>query len=157
MIRYRLAQAADAALIHAMLLEMAAGETFGGSVESLLAHGFGKRPRFRVVLAEDRVAQALGFCLFLPEYSSWRGAMGVFVQDLYLRPSARGLGAGRGLLAAAWAQAQDWQPQFIALMVKRSNLPALGFYRSLGFDLREAADPLILSGTALQAVLGAAG
>jgi GNAT superfamily N-acetyltransferase len=153
LIRYRLAVAADAAHIHAMLTEMAMDEGghIGGGVDALLQHGFGVAPRFRVVLAEEQ-ALALGFCLFLPEYSSWRGAMGVFVQDIYLRPAARGKRLGRGLLAAAMAAAQDWQPGFMALMVKRSNAPAIGFYQSLGFALRDTADPFILEGEGLRAL-----
>lgn len=153
MIGYRLAEAKDAALIHAMLSEMAdaEGAQIGGSAESLLQHGFGAQPRFRVVLAEEN-GVALGFCLFLPEYSSWRGVMGVFVQDIYLNHAARGKGLGRGLLAAALAAAADWQPQFMALMVKRSNVLAIGFYQTLGFELRDSADPMILAGEGLAAL-----
>ncbi len=153
MIRYRRAGPSDAPLIHALLSEMAEAEggTLLGSTASLLRHGFGREPRFRAVLAEDGGA-ALGFCLFLPEYSSWRGAMGVFVQDIYLRPMARGKGLGRGLLAAALSEAQDWEPAFLALMVKRSNAPAIGFYRKLGFELRDSADPMILEGEGLSAL-----
>lgn len=151
MIEYRLAVAADAALIHAMLVEMAEAEdgVIGGGVDSLLQHGFGPEPRFRVVLVEER-GIALGFCLFLPEYSSWRGAMGLFVQDIYLNHTARGKGLGRGLLAAALQHAQDWQPRFMALMVKRSNVLAIGFYQTLGFALRDASDPFILEGEGLR-------
>ena len=154
MIGYRRAVAADAALIHAMLSEMAEAEggVIGGGVEALLLHGFGPEPRFRVVLIEER-GIALGFCLFLPEYSSWRGAMGLFVQDIYLNHAARGKGLGRGLLAAALAEAQDWQPAFMALMVKRSNVLAIGFYQTLGFALRDASDPYILEGEGLRALM----
>ena len=154
MIGYRRAVAADAALIHAMLSEMAEAEggVIGGGVEALLLHGFGSEPRFRVVLVEER-GIALGFCLFLPEYSSWRGAMGLFVQDIYLNHAARGKGLGRGLLAAALAESQDWQPAFMALMVKRSNVLAIGFYQTLGFALRDASDPYILEGEGLRALM----
>ncbi len=154
MISYRLAVAEDAALIHAMLAEMADAEggVIGGGVESLVQHGFGVEPRFRVVLAEDQ-GITLGFCLFLPEYSSWRGAMGLFVQDIYLSHAARGKGLGRELLVAALAHAQDWQPAFLALMVKRSNILAIGFYETLGFTLRDASDPYILEGEGLKALM----
>lgn len=153
MIRYPLAVAADAPLIHTLLTEMATAEGghIGGGVEALRLHGFGPAPRFRVVLV-TKDDTALGLCLFLPEYSSWRGTLGVFVQDIYLRPAARGKGLGRGLLAAAMAAAQDWQPDFLALMVKRSNLAAIGFYQSLGFVLRDSADPLVLEGEGLRAL-----
>jgi ribosomal protein S18 acetylase RimI-like enzyme len=146
MLQFRRAIAQDVPLIHQLLTEMAEG-ALQASPESLHQHGFGAEPRFRLVLAEAEAP--LGFCLFLPEYSSWRGEMGVFVQDIYLRPAARGLGAGRGLLAAAWAEAQDWQPGFMALMVKDSNHPAIGFYKSLGFALRDQASPYLLEGAAL--------
>lgn len=154
MIGYRLAVAEDAALIHAMLSEMAEAEggVIGGGVQALMQHGFGAEPRFRVVLVEER-GIALGFCLFLPEYSSWRGAMGLFVQDIYLNHAARGKGLGRGLLAAALAHGQDWQPAFMALMVKRSNLLAIGFYETLGFALRDTSDPYILEGEGLSALM----
>lgn len=154
MISYRLAVAGDAGLVHAMLSQMAVAEggAIGGGVEALVQHGFGANPRFRVVLVEER-GIALGFCLFLPEYSSWRGAVGLFVQDIYLNHAARGKGLGRGLLAAALAEAQDWQPAFMALMVKRSNVLAIGFYQTLGFALRDASDPYILEGEGLTALM----
>lgn len=154
MISYRLADAADVALMHALLSEMAISEggSIGGGAESLLQHGFGPDPRFRVILAEQQDV-ALGMCLFLPEYSSWRGAMGIFVQDIYLRQSARGKGLGRGLLSAALQAGQDWQPKFMALMVKRSNLSAIGFYQTMGFELRDTADPYILEGEGLSALM----
>lgn len=152
MIGYRLATATDVGLIHQLLCQMAGaeGERLSSTPERLLQHGFGATPRFRAVLAEAELP--LGLCVFIPEYSTWRGALGVFVQDLYLCPEARGKGAGRGLLAAAWQAAQDWQPEFIALMVKRSNHKAIRFYQSLGFDLRDSSDPMILTGAALAAL-----
>lgn len=153
MICYDLARPEDCPVVDQMLREMAAaeGSNIAGSPASLLEHGFGPTPRFRIILARNE-AQVLGFCLFLPEYSSWRGEMGVFVQDIYLRPAARGLRLGKGLLAAAWRNAEDWTPAFMALMVKRSNLPAIGFYQALGFRLRDTADPFILSGEGLAAL-----
>ena len=88
MIGYRRASAADIALIHALLVENASND--GGQIEgtrdALLRYGFGPDPLFRTVLAFD--SQPLGLSLFFPEYSSWRGAVGVYVQDLYLRPAA---------------------------------------------------------------------
>jgi GNAT superfamily N-acetyltransferase len=152
LIRYRRALASDADLIHDLLVENATNEggQIAGSPETLLRHGFGPVPLFRVVLALGD--QALGLSLFFPEYSSWRGVMGVFVQDLYLRPSARGRGLGRGLLGASMAEASDWHPQFLTLMVQRKNANAQGFYRALGFILRDASDQLVLEGEGLSAL-----
>jgi GNAT superfamily N-acetyltransferase len=152
LIEYRRASAPDAPLIHALLEENAVndGGTLAGTVDSLLRHGFGAQPLFRAVLAFDD--QPLGLSLFFAEYSSWRGAMGVYVQDLYLRPAARGKGIGRGLLTASIAEAADWQPQFLTLMVQRKNLNARAFYAALGFGPRDPSDQLILEGEGLAAL-----
>jgi GNAT superfamily N-acetyltransferase len=147
---FRKALAADVATIHALLCENAEndGGSIAGTEESLLQYGFRDDPRFRVVLAE-RDDTALGLALFFPEYSSWRGTMGVFVQDLYLKPAARGLGLGRGLLAASVNAAADWEPTFVTLMVQHNNADARSFYTAQGFTLREKADVLICEGEAL--------
>lgn len=153
MIGYRRANAADIALIHALLVENASND--GGQIEgtrdALLRYGFGADPLFRAVLAFD--SQPLGLSLFFPEYSSWRGAVGVYVQDLYLRPAARGRGIGRGLLAATMQHSADWEPQFLTLMAQRKNAKAQGFYAALGFELRFASDQLILAGEGLAALI----
>lgn len=145
------ALAHDVDLIHQLLQEMARAENgaIKGSAQTLLQHGFGPNPRFRVVLALD--AEPLGLVLYFPEYSSWRGEMGVYVQDLYLRPAARGLGLGRALLAAALRDA-DWNPAFVTLMVAQKNHAARAFYNRLGFVQRDSADPLILSDQGLMAL-----
>ncbi len=148
----RRAVAGDAGLIHQLLSEMAAGEggQIKGSPETILRHGFGPQPRFAVILAEAETP--LGLILTFPEYSSWRGQMGVYVQDLYLRPAARGMGLGRALLAAA-VRDGDWGAEFLTLMVAQGNPDARAFYRSLGFAPRDAADPLILAGEGLAALI----
>jgi GNAT superfamily N-acetyltransferase len=148
----RRAGVGDLALIHQLLTEMAADE--GAQIEStqdsLRQHGFGERPQFRTLLAEGDAA--LGLILFFPEYSTWRGKMGVFVQDLYLRKAARGSGLGRALLAAAFRDAADWDPHFLTLMVEHKNTSARGFYTRMGFTQRGKADPLILTGEGLAAL-----
>ena len=152
MITYRRALDSDAGLIHSLLVENATndGGRIAGTPETLLRHGFGPQPLFRAVLALDD--QPLGLSLFFPEYSSWRGATGVFIQDLYLRPVARGIGIGRGLRAASLAESDDWQPQFLTLMVQRKNANAQGFYAALGFGPRDPSDQLILEGEGLAAL-----
>jgi ribosomal protein S18 acetylase RimI-like enzyme len=151
--RIRQAGPEDSALLHRLLTAMAAeqGESIASTPESLRLHGFGATPRFHSLIAETD--QPLGLVLYFPEYSTWRGQLGLFVQDLYVSPVARGLGLGRNLLAAALAQA-DWQPQFLSLMVAHNNVFARNFYQSLGLCLRDKADQLILSGEPLVALRG---
>jgi ribosomal protein S18 acetylase RimI-like enzyme len=145
-----LARVEDVPEIQTMLEEMAAeaGRAVIGTEAALRAHGFGPDPRFRVVLAEAD-AQALGFVLAFPEYSSWRGQVGLFVQDLYVRPGARGRGLARALLAAALEAAADWAPAYLTLMVDHRNEAAQAWYARQGFALRERGDLLILDGPGL--------
>ena len=152
----RRADASDVPVIHDLLCAMAAAEggAIRGTPDSLMTHGFGPLPRFRVILATGD--PPLGLILYFPEYSSWRGQMGLYVQDLYLRPAARGRGLGRALLAAALRDAAadpQWQPQFATLMVAQNNHAARAFYTSMGFARRDSADPLILADQGLAALI----
>ena len=150
----RPATPADVPLILQFLTDMAAeaGETTGSTEASLLTHGFGPTPRFHGLIAESD--PPLGMILYFPEYSTWRGELGLFVQDVYVAPAGRGQGLGRKLLAAAMAAA-DWQPRFLTLMVAHANRNARAFYAGLGLTLRDEADQLILEGEGLKALMTA--
>jgi GNAT superfamily N-acetyltransferase len=128
------------------------GEILERGVEALETYGFGPKARFRTVLAE-RDGKALGFALFYPDFSTLRGKPGVLLQDIYVRPDARGLGLGRKLLARAMQEAQDWDAAFLTLMVDRSNDIAQAFYAKLGFTGRGDYDLLILEGEGLNSLL----
>lgn len=145
----RRAVAADFIVIHALLRQMAgeAGRSIAGTEAALRQHGFGPDPRFRAVLAES-AGQTIGLALFFPEYSSWRGELGVYVQDLFVLPAARGRGVASALITAALACCQDWDPNYVTLMVDHTNLSAQGWYAKQGFTLRERGDLLILEGAA---------
>lgn len=147
----RRAEAADVGEIHALLVQMAAevGRTIAATPEGLRRDGFGPDPRFRAVLAEAE-GQPRGLALVYPEYSSWRGQAGLYVQDLYVRPEARGRGVAAELLAAAWGLAADWAPGYLTLMVDHRNSSAQDWYARQGFALRERGDLLILDGAAIQ-------
>ena len=147
---YRLATASDTATLTMLLHDMAteAGRGTAATEASLRDHGFGPDPRFRVVLAEAE-ARALGFVLVFPEYSSWRGQVGLYVQDLYVRPGSRGRGIAQALLTAAMDCASDWAPSYLTLMVDHRNEAAQAWYARRGFELRERGDLLILDGPKL--------
>lgn len=149
-VAYRRATAADARTIHGLLAQMAAevGRGVTSTPDSLRAAGFGPEPRFRAVLAE-RAGEALGFALVYPEFSSWRGEVGLYVQDLYVRPDARGARLAAELLSAALDEAADWAPTYMSLMVDHRNLAAQAWYAKRGFALRERGDLLILEGPAM--------
>ena len=65
----------------------------------ILRDGFGAERRFELLLATlDGVVE--GFALFFPNYSTWEGRAGLYIEDLFVRERARGHGLGRLLMAA---------------------------------------------------------
>ena len=78
--------------------------------EDILRDGFGARPFFECLLAEV-AGEAVGFALFFPNYSTFEGRPGLYLEDLYVAPRARGLGVGRKMIArlAAIAIERDWR------------------------------------------------
>lgn len=151
MIRCRPATRDDVATLRAMLQalsDMDGGPTVA-SEAALAAHGFGARPLFRAMLAESN-GRDVGMVLFFPDYSTHRGEAGLFVQDIYVDPAARGLGVGTALLAAAMRH-QDWGARYLTLGVEPGNAAARAFYDRRGFRPR-GYDFLILEGEALAAL-----
>jgi ribosomal protein S18 acetylase RimI-like enzyme len=153
-IGFRLAVAGDVPAIHALLVENAENDhgNLRGTEASLRRYGFGERAQFRVVLACEGEA-VVGLTLVFPEYSSWRGTVGIFVQDLYLKPHLRGRGLGRRLLSETVRACADWEPAFVTLIVHHGNAAAQGFYAAQGFVLREKADLLVLEGAGLESLV----
>ena len=149
----RRAELADAAALQTLLEEHVHhhGEILERGVEALETYGFGPKALFRSLLAE-RDGVALGFALFYPDFSTLRGRPGVLLQDIYVRPDARGLGLGRKLLARVLQDAQDWDAAFLTLMVDRGNETAQAFYAKMGFTGRGDYDLLILEGDGLRAL-----
>jgi ribosomal protein S18 acetylase RimI-like enzyme len=149
----RRAELADARTLQTLLEEHVHhhGEILERGVQALETYGFGPKALFRTILAE-RDGAALGFALFYPDFSTLRGRPGVLLQDIYVRPDARGLGLGRKLLAQVLQDAQDWDAAFLTLMVDRSNDVAQAFYAKLGFTGRGDYDLLILEGDGLTAL-----
>ncbi len=93
------------------------------------------------LFAQDSPARALicqvggvdaGFAVYFFNYSTWQGRRGLYLEDLYLSPSHRHLGAGRALLQHLARIAVDSGCGRFEWSVLDWNEPAIGFYRSLG-------------------------
>ena len=65
--------------------------------EAILRDGFGDRPAFESLIAEQD-GRPVGFALFFPNYSTWEGSPGLYCEDLFVAEEARGTGAGEALL-----------------------------------------------------------
>ncbi len=92
---------------------------------------FGRRPYAEAVVAFWR-GEAAGFGLFFHNYSTFRGRPGIYIEDVYVRPSHRGRGLGKALLARIAAVAVERNCARVEWSVLKWNEPSIRFYESLG-------------------------
>ena len=150
-ITLRFATAEDAGILLALVRELAVFEKAPDAVLATEAdfrqHGFGPEPRFEALLAfvDERPA---GFALFFPNFSTWLGKPGLYLEDVFVSEWARKLGVGRRLMArlAAIAVERGWGR--LDFWVLHWN-PARGFYHRLGFRHMEEWLPYRAEGEAL--------
>jgi ribosomal protein S18 acetylase RimI-like enzyme len=142
----RRAVVADAPVVHRLLRDLAASLGKAGAMTStaddIERFGFGDRPRFEALLAFDG-DEPVGLAVYFFEFSTWRGRPGVYVQDLYVAPRARGRGLGRELMDAVRQRSATLGGRYVKLSVYDGNPAAIGFYRSLGFEI--CADEQVLA------------
>src|SRR5690606_28510543 len=94
--RLRAAGPADAAVIHQLIVDLAAYEREPDAVvvtvDALRAQLAEERPPFACILAEADDGPVVGFALYFFNYSTWRGRQGLYLEDLFVRPERRGRG-----------------------------------------------------------------
>jgi GNAT superfamily N-acetyltransferase len=118
------------------------------SVADLSAALFGPHRYAEVVFAcLDGVP--VGFALFFHNFSTFLGKPGIYLEDLFVRPAARGHGIGKRLLAWLATTALERGCARLDWAVLDWNEPALGFYRSLGAVAQDQWTTFRLSGDAL--------
>jgi ribosomal protein S18 acetylase RimI-like enzyme len=128
---------ADIPEIHAMIRELAEYERAGADARATqlqLADAlFGEHPAaFALVAQDDAAGSVVGFALWFRNFSTWTGTHGVYLEDLYVRPEARGGGHGRALLAELAAICVERGYERFEWSVLDWNTPAIGFYRAIG-------------------------
>ncbi len=125
----------DAPLIFRFICDLAEYEKLRhevkGAAEGLAEQLFGPRPYAEVLIAEDD-GVPLGFALFFHNFSTFEGRPGIYLEDLFVAPEARGKGAGKALLARLAALAIERDCARVEWAVLNWNTPAIDFYRSLG-------------------------
>ncbi len=131
----RTAQADDIDTIQAFILALADYERLAHEVkadrETLARYLFGERPMAEVLIAEADGA-AVGFALFFHNFSTFEGRPGLYLEDLFVLPEARGLGAGKALLSRLAALAIERDCARLEWSVLDWNEPSIAFYRALG-------------------------
>lgn len=112
---------------------------------------FGPRPYAEVVLAED-AGVPVGFALFFHTFSTFLGQPGIYLEDLFVIPDARGRGVGKALLAELARLAIARGCGRVEWAVLDWNTPAIGFYDSLGARPNEDWTVYRLTGAPLAAL-----
>lgn len=157
-ISIRPATPADLPLIAQLIRDLADYEKLAHEVrfdEAVMGEKlFGARPYAEVVIGElDGAAQ--GFALFFHNFSTFEGKPGIYLEDLFVRPDARGSGLGKALLSHLAMLAVERDCARLEWSVLDWNEPAIGFYKKLGARLMDEWTVMRVDGTALQQ-LGAA-
>lgn len=149
----RVATVADAPLILAFVRDLAEYERLLHEVEMTEADVrrdlFGENPRAFCDIAEHQ-GQAVGFALWFYNYSTFRGRAGIYLEDLFVKPEARGVGAGKALLRRLARRCLEADLGRLEWAVLNWNEPSIAFYDSLGASSKTDWTVRRLDGEALQ-------
>jgi GNAT superfamily N-acetyltransferase len=156
-IRLRAAEPPDCPAIHALICELADFEQLRHQVvvrpDDLARHLFCAHPVIECVVAADDDT-VVGFALFFTNFSTFLGRLGLYLEDLYVKPSHRGTGLGKRMLVhlAQLAVARDcgrfeWS-------VLDWNASAIAFYEKMGATVMPDWRICRVSGDALKTLAG---
>lgn len=131
----RAATIADTPVIAQLIRDLAEYERLTHEVrlreEDLRAHLFGGRPYAEVAIAQDD-GDVVGFALFFHSFSTFDAKPGLYLEDIFVQPAARGRGHGRELLRHLARLAVERDCTRIEWRVLDWNEPSIAFYLSLG-------------------------
>ena len=135
--KFRITAAAerDTPVILDLIRQLAEYERLGDKViateERLRQSLFGPRPAAEVLLAAAD-GETVGFAVFFTNYSTFLAQPGLYLEDLFVKPHARGQGMGKALLARMAQLAAERGCGRVEWAVLDWNKPSIGFYESLG-------------------------
>ena len=131
----RQATPSDAQTIHDMIVALATFEREPDAVEVTvvqLAEQLAETsPPFECIIASS-AGQDVGFALYFYNYSTWRGARGLYLEDLFVLPECRGRGYGKQLMTHLARRAVDRGCARMEWAVLDWNRDAMDFYESIG-------------------------
>ena len=117
-----------------------AGDEAELSEEDLIRDGFGPRPAFQCLVAEEN-KEVKGMAIFYPRYSTWKGRT-LYLEDLLVKESERGKGIGKALFKALVERCEKEGYKRLEWQVLDWNEPAIKFYEAMNSEL----DPSWLNG-----------
>jgi GNAT superfamily N-acetyltransferase len=117
---------------------------------------FGDRRYAETLLAEDEATgEAFGLALYFHNFSTFLGRRGLYLEDLFVIPEARGRGYGKALIQHVARLAVERDCGRFEWAVLDWNQPAIDFYQALGADVLPDWRLCRLSGDALARLGGA--
>jgi GNAT superfamily N-acetyltransferase len=132
---FRFATEADVPLVLHFIRELAEYERLlheaTATEEQIRASLFGERKYAEVIIASVD-GEDVGFALFFHNFSTFLGKPGIYLEDLFVTPSARGKGVGKGLMVELARVAVERGCGRLEWAVLDWNEPSIEFYRSLG-------------------------
>jgi len=134
----RPATAADVPTILQLIQQLAVYEKLehmvSGNVETLNEALFGEKPSCECVLISE-AGKTIGFALYFMTFSTFLCKSGLYLEDLFVVPEARGRGHGKALLIYLAQLSRQRGCGRFEWRVLDWNKPAVDFYRSLGADI----------------------
>lgn len=131
----RPAQATDAQAIYDMIFELAIYEKAPQEVvttpDEIRETLFGAESKTEALICEVDGA-TIGYAVFFTSYSTWLGRNGIYLEDLYISPEARGNGTGKALIKHIAQLAVQRGCGRLEWSVLDWNQPAIDFYLSIG-------------------------
>ncbi len=133
----RSARPGEESLLLDLIRELAVYERLEHAVEAtpeMLAEALHGDDAVAECLLADWEGETVGFALFFRNFSTFVGRPGLYLEDLYVRPSHRGRGIGKALLLTLAGIARERGYGRMEWRVLDWNQPAIEFYRSLGAE-----------------------
>ncbi|EIC85116.1 GNAT family N-acetyltransferase [Serratia sp. M24T3] len=133
--KIRSAVADDAQAIFDMIVELAVYEKALVEVKTnpreILETLFGEGSVTEALICEV-AGKAVGYAVFFTSYSTWMGRNGIYLEDLYVSPDSRGLGAGKAMIQKIAQLAVERRCARLEWSVLDWNKPAIDFYLGIG-------------------------
>ena len=153
----RFAERRDLPLIAQFIRDLADYERLAHEVRfdeaGLSERLFGARPYAEVLIGEID-GEPQGFALFFHNFSTFEGKPGIYLEDLFVRPDARGSGLGKMLLKRLAALALERDCARLEWWVLDWNEPAINFYKSLEATPMDEWTTFRVDGDALNRLAG---
>ena len=155
----RRARPGEAGLVLDFVRELADYEKLSHEAEAteadIAAALFGDDPRLFCAIAEWN-GEPVGFAVWFHNFSTFSGRYGIYLEDLYVRPSHRAKGLGKALLVYLAKECVDNGWPRLQWAVLDWNAPSIAFYKSLGAVMLDDWTLCRVSGPALARLAGSA-